>query len=194
MEIAGYLIQTDQQLVTLAQSGDAAAFEMLFNRYRDGIRKLYLARTGGNGNDADDLLQETFIKVFLNLDKYDTAFTFGQWIYTIARNTFIDFVRRRRDNLFVDAAPTGAASGLNSVSQEATPEERFIDRQRGAQLEQHLAKMSPRYRQLIELRFFREYSYEEIAAELGMPLGTVKTQIHRARAQLCALITASDML
>ena len=194
MEIAGYLIQTDQQLVTLAQSGDAAAFEMLFNRYRDGIRKLYLARTGGNGNDADDLLQETFIKVFLNLDKYDTAFTFGQWIYTIARNTFIDFVHRRRDDLFVDAAPTGAASGLNSVSQEATPEERFIDRQRGAQLEQHLAKMSPRYRQLIELRFFCEYSYEEIAAELGMPLGTVKTQIHRARAQLCALITASDML
>ena len=194
MEIAGYLIQTDQQLVTLAQSGDAAAFEMLFNRYRDGIRKLYLARTGGNGNDADDLLQETFIKVFLNLDKYDTAFTFGQCIYTVARNTFIDFVPRRRVNLFVDAAPTGAASGLNSVSQEATPEERFIDRQRGAQLEQHLAKMSPRYRQLIELRFFREYSYEEIAAELGMPLGTVKTQIHRARAQLCALITASDML
>lgn len=193
MEIADYIVADDRQLVARVLEGDDVAFEYLFNRYRDAIYRLFVQRLGGV-NDADDLLQETFIKVFLNLDKYDTAFTFGQWIYTIARNTFIDFVRRRRDNLFVDAAPTGAASGLNSVSQEATPEERFIDRQRGAQLEQHLAKMSPRYRQLIELRFFREYSYEEIAAELGMPLGTVKTQIHRARAQLCALITASDML
>ena len=193
MEIADYIVADDRELVTQALKGDDTAFEYLFNRYRDAIHRLFVQRLGGT-NDADDLLQETFIKVFLNLDKYDTAFTFGQWIYTIARNTFIDFVRRRRDDLFVDAAPTGAASGLNSVSQEATPEERFIDRQRGAQLEQHLAKMSPRYRQLIELRFFCEYSYEEIAAELGMPLGTVKTQIHRARAQLCALITASDML
>lgn len=193
MEIADYIVAEDRELVRLALGGDDVAFEYLFDRYREAIHRLFVQRLGGT-DGADDLLQETFIKVFLNLDKYDTAFTFGQWIYTIARNTFIDFVRRRRDNLFVDAAPTGAASGLNSVSQEATPEERFIDRQRGAQLEQHLAKMSPRYRQLIELRFFREYSYEEIAAELGMPLGTVKTQIHRARAQLCALITASDML
>ena len=193
MEIADYIVAEDRELVRLALGGDDVAFEYLFDRYREAIHRLFVQRLGGT-DGADDLLQETFIKVFLNLDKYDTAFTFGQWIYTIARNTFIDFVRRRRDDLFVDAAPTGAASGLNSVSQEATPEERFIDRQRGAQLEQHLAKMSPRYRQLIELRFFCEYSYEEIAAELGMPLGTVKTQIHRARAQLCALITASDML
>lgn len=193
MEIADYIVASDGELAARVLEGDDHAFEYLFNRYREAIYRLFVQRLGRT-DDADDLLQETFIKVFLNLDKYDTAFTFGQWIYTIARNTFIDFVRRRRDDLFIDAAPTGTATGLNSASQEATPEERFIARQRGAQLEQHLAKMSPRYRQLIELRFFREYSYEEIAAELGLPLGTVKTQIHRARAQLCSLITASDML
>lgn len=193
MEIADYIVADDRRLVELALAGDDTAFEYLFNRYREAIYRLFVQRLGGV-NDADDLLQETFVKVYVNLGRYRSDYTFGQWVYTIARNTFIDFVRRRRDDLFIDAAPTGTATGLNSASQEATPEERFIARQRGAQLEQHLAKMSPRYRQLIELRFFREYSYEEIAAELGLPLGTVKTQIHRARAQLCSLITASDML
>ncbi len=193
MEISNYIILTDQQLVTLAHDGDAAAFETLFNRYRDGIYKLYLHRTGGKGDDADDLLQETFIKVFLNLGKYDTAFTFGQWIYTIARNTFIDFMRKQRDDLPIDTSPAGGAS-INPPSHEATPEERVINSQNGTQLENHLARMTPRYRKLIELRFFKEYSYEEIAAELGIPLGTVKTQIHRARTQLCKLIVASDIL
>lgn len=193
MAIDNYMILSDQQLVTLAHDGDSQAFETLFNRYRDSIYKLYLQRLGGNTGDADDLLQETFIKVFLNLDKYDTAFTFGQWAYTIARNTFIDHKRRRRDDLSIDILP-GNGGQITPVAQEATPEERFINRQQRIQMQIDLQKMTPRYRKLIELRFFREYSYEEIAAELKLPLGTVKTQIHRAREQLCKLITASDML
>lgn len=186
MEIAGYLIQTDQQLVTLAQSGDAAAFEMLFNRYRDGIRKLYLARTGGNGNDADDLLQETFIKVYINLHRYRPDYTFGQWVYTIARNTFIDYVRRRQEDLPIDerfAAP---------ASNSPTPEESFINLQQRRQIEHYLERLSPRYRELIVMRFFDEYSYEEIAAKLSLPLGTVKTQIHRAREQMCRMIVEGE--
>lgn len=186
MEIAGYLIQTDQQLVTLAQSGDAAAFEMLFNRYRDGIRKLYLARTGGNGNDADDLLQETFIKVYINLHRYRPDYTFGQWLYTIARNTFIDYVRKRQEELPIDerfASPP---------SPTPTPEERFINLQQRTQLEHYLEQLTPRYRELIRMRFFDEYSYEEIATKLGLPLGTVKTQIHRAREQMCRLIARGE--
>ena len=194
MEISNYIILTDQQLVTLAHDGDAVAFETLFNRYRDGIYKLYLNRTGGNRDDADDLLQETFIKVFLNLGKYDTAFTFGQWIYTIARNTFIDFMRKRRDDLQIDTSPAGGTAYINPPSHEATPEERVINNQNGKQLEKHLSHMTPRYRRLIELRFFKEYSYEEIAAELDIPLGTGKTQIHRARTQLCKLIVESGIL
>ncbi len=194
MEIDNYIILTDQQLVMLADDGDAAAFETLFNRYRDGIRKLYLTRTGGNGDDADDLLQETFVKVFLNLDKYDATFTFGQWIYTIARNTFVDYVRKRRDDIPINTTAGAGGVTVNPPSYEASPEERFINGQRGAQLAERMEKLSPRYRRLVELRFFKEYSYEEIAAELGLPLGTVKTQIHRAREQLCKLIVDSDIL
>ncbi len=191
MAITKYIILSDQQLVILAGDGDSQTFEALFNRYRDAIRKLYLQRTG-NTDDADDMLQETFVKVFLNLEKYDTKFTFGQWVYTIARNVFIDHVRKRRDDLSIDLLPGGGQ--ITPVATEASPEERYINSQRGAQLQAHLSQLSPRYRKLIELRFFMEYSYEEIALHLNMPMGTVKTQIHRAREQLCKLITESDIL
>ena len=177
MEIEQYIVPTDQQLVERALDGDTVAFEHLFNRYRDSIYQLYVQRTSGRTDDASDLLQETFVKVYLNMQRYDSRYTFGQWVYTIARNTFIDYMRRKRD----DTGPRGGP----------TPEERMITDQSRARLESLLERMSPRYRKLIELRFFKEYSYEEIAAELQLPMGTVKTQIHRAREQLCRYITES---
>lgn len=194
MEVAKYIIFTDQQLVTLSLDGDSTAFEHLFNRYRDSICQLYLQRTGGNQEDAHDLLQETFLKVFLNLDKYNERFTFGQWIYTIARNTFIDFVRKRREDLSLDNMQ-GDYNTLVASAGEPTPEESYISNQQHAQLLHHMEKMTPRYKKLIELRFFKDYSYEEIAAELSLPLGTVKTQIHRAREKLCrSIVDNSDIL
>ena len=186
MEIDNYIILTDQQLVALSRQGDSAAFETLLNRYRDGIYKLYLNRTGGKKDDADDLLQETFIKVYINLHRYNAAYTFGQWVYTIARNTFVDYIRRRQDGLPIDehfAAPASSAP---------TPEERFINLQQRTQIEHYLERLTPRYRQLIRMRFFEEYSYEEIAAKLSLPLGTVKTQIHRAREQMCRMIAEGE--
>ena len=140
----------------------------------------------GGVNDADDLLQETFIKVYINLHRYSTDYTFGQWVYTIARNTFIDFVRRRQDDLSIDerfSSPPSTAP---------TPEESVISLQQRTQIEHYLERLTPRYRTLIVMRFFDEYSYEEIAAKLTLPLGTVKTQIHRAREQMCKLIAQGD--
>ena len=98
MAIEDYIIATDQELIGRVQDGDSTAFEHLFNRYRDSIYQLYMQRTGGNVDDTNDLLQETFVKVYLNLQRYSSRFTFGQWVYTIARNTFIDYTRRRRDD------------------------------------------------------------------------------------------------
>lgn len=188
MEIENYIVSTDQQLVERVLSGDPVAFEHLFDRYRDSIYQLYIQRTGGNADDASDLLQETFVKVYLNLQRYDDRYTFGQWVYTIARNTFIDYTRRRRDDTVpIDRLGERMSSSLGGP----TPEERMITDQNRARLEAFLEKMSPRYRQLIELRFFKEYSYEEIAAKLSLPMGTVKTGIHRAREQLCRFIADS---
>ena len=185
MEIVDYIVADDQRLVCLALEGDQIAFEYLFNRYRDAIRQLLVQRAGSE-SDADDLLQETFIKVYLHLDRYKKDYTFGQWLYTIARNTFIDFVRRRQDDLSIDerfSAPPSSAP---------TPEESVIRLQQRAHIEHYLEALTPRYRRLIHMRFFEEYSYEEIAEKLQLPLGTVKTQIHRARERMCDLIRRGE--
>lgn len=181
MEIDDYIIASDFELVTLALTGDDTAFTHLVNRYKDSLRRLFEQRLDGV-SDSDDLLQETFIKVYINLHKYDVTYTFGQWIYTIARNTFVDFVRKRHKDISIDdkfASP---------VSDMPTPEESVINLQQRTQLESSLNKLTPRYQQLIRMRFFEEYSYEEIAEKLSIPMGTVKTQIFRARGHMCRLI------
>jgi len=190
MEIEQYIVASDAGLVEMVLAGDGGAFEHLFNRYGGSLRQMYLTRTGGNGGDTDDLIQEIFVKAYLNLGSYDPRYAFGQWIYTIARNTFIDYVRKRRDNLSIDNARGEYIHP--PVSSVPTPEESIINTQRRGQIEENLRKMPAKYQRLIELRFFKEMSYEEIAEQLALPLGTVKTQIHRARARLCEYITESE--
>lgn len=176
---------TDQQLIEQILAGNAVCYETLFDRYR---RQLYAATLSkcGDEQDAGDIVQETYVKAYFNLPRYNPAYTFGQWVYTIARNTFIDFVRRRQDDLSIDERFSAPASSA------PTPEESVINLQQRTQIEHYLDRLTPRYRQLILMRFFEEYSYEEIAAKLALPLGTVKTQIHRAREQMCKLITQGD--
>ncbi|MDE6500380.1 MAG: RNA polymerase sigma factor [Rikenella sp.] len=185
MEIADYIVADDRKLANRVLGGDNTAFEYLFNRYREAIHRLFVQRTG-NPDDADDLLQETFVKVYVNLHRYNADYTFGQWVYTIARNTFIDYVRRRQDDLPIDDRFTAPASSA------PTPEESVINSQQQKQIEHCLGLLDSRYGQLIRMRFIEEYSYEEIAAKLSLPLGTVKTRIHRAREQMCRLIARGD--
>ncbi len=187
MEIADYIIADDKRLVELVLEGDNLAFEYLFNRYRESISRLFVQRLGGtaaSATNADDLLQETFIKVYVNLHRYSPQYTFGQWLYTIARNTFIDHMRRRSDDMSLDDRFSPPASP------SPTPEESVINLQRRTQIDRCLEELSPRYRRLFELRFVDDCSYEEIAERLELPLGTVKTGIHRLRERMCQLLTA----
>ena len=181
MEIDDYIVADDAQLAALVLQGDQAAFGYLFDRYREAIYRLFVQRTGDK-SDADDLLQETFIKVYMNIDRYSPDYTFGQWVYTIARNTLIDYLRRRSDDVSIDER------FLSPVSPGPTPEESVINLQQRTQIERYLERLTPRYRRLVVLRFFDGLSYEEIAARLDLPLGTVKTQIHRARGRMCRMI------
>ena len=100
MEIVDYIVAEDKDLVKMSLVGDQMAFEYLFNRYSDAIRRLFLQRYT-SVEDTEDLLQETFIKVYINLHRYSADYTFGQWVYTIARNTHIDFERRRQEDLSI---------------------------------------------------------------------------------------------
>ena len=191
MEIEKYIILSDAQLVVLALDGDSEAFETLLKRYREEIYALCITRTAGNKEDANDLVQETFVKVFINLEKYDPKYTFGQWIYTIARNTFVDFSRSRKSNAL---NPQNLSPEIDNTAQSSspTPEDYIINAQQRAQIERYISMLPEDYRQLFELRFLDEYSYEEIAEKLDMKLGTVKTRIFRVRNMMCRLITEGE--
>ncbi|MBR4995660.1 MAG: sigma-70 family RNA polymerase sigma factor [Alistipes sp.] len=181
MEIADYIVADDTRLVKLSLDGDQMAFEYLFNRYGDAIRRLFMQRST-SAEDAEDLIQETFIKVYINLHRYSAEYTFGQWVYTIARNTHIDFERRRQEDISIDEKFSSHAASTPS------PEENLISLQQRSQIESYIECLPEQYRRLFTMRFLEDYSYDEIAETLHLPMGTVKTQIHRARERMCALI------
>lgn len=165
----------------MAAEGDDRAFEHLFMRYNEAILHLFEQRLG-NKDLADDLLQETFIKVYLHLADYSESYTFGQWVYTIARNTLVDHLRRRADDVSIDE------KFIAPMATTPSPEESVIINQRTAHFEASLNEIPEDYRQIIEMRFLDEYTYEEIAEKLGRPLNTIKTQIRRAKAAVCKII------
>ncbi len=191
MELIEYQTLTDQELVEKALEHDSAAFEELVARHKKDLLQLYSQRTGHHDFDAKDILQETLIKVYLNLHRYNPVYPFGQWLYAIARNTFIDFTRKRKENLLSIDHPAGSATPLNPPANTANPEEKMMQRQTGKELDRILDQMPSHYKQMIVMRFIQEYSYEEIAEKLEMPIGTVKTQIHRAREKFFQLIDRS---
>lgn len=165
----------------MAAEGDDRAFEHLFMRYNEAILHLFEQRLD-NKDLADDLLQETFIKVYLHLADYSESYTFGQWVYTIARNTLVDHLRRRADDVSIDE------KFIAPMATTPSPEESVIINQRTAHFEASLNEIPEDYRQIIEMRFLDEYTYEEIAEKLGRPLNTIKTQIRRAKAAVCKII------
>lgn len=175
---------TDDELVRLALDGNSAAFGYLFMRYRTALHQFCLDRNGNDTENADDLLQDTFIKVFLNLPKYDSRFSFSQWVYTITLNTFRDQCRKRKHYVAETEYPLIPDDAL-------TPEETVISREQYDRLKSCMRRLDPKYRDIIELRFFNELSYEEIAERLGRPIGTVKTQIHRAKELLSQIISVN---
>lgn len=185
MEIEEYIIADDKRLVELSLGGDHMAFEYLFNRYNDAIRRLFLLRST-SADDTEDLLQETFIKVYINLQRYSPEYTFGQWVYTIARNTHIDFERRRQEDLSIDERFSVPEANTPS------PEENLINLQQRSQIETYINSLPEQYRTLFTMRFLEDYSYEEIAEKLHLPMGTVKTQIHRARERMCRMILSAE--
>jgi RNA polymerase sigma-70 factor (ECF subfamily) len=195
MEIRDYAQMDDRALVRLVVEGDSRAFEPLFMRHKDIIYTMLVKRSC-NPDDVDDMLQEAFMKAFVNINRYNPDYDFGAWICTIAKNTFVDFNRSRRskalnpdNNLPLDSRHTNSAQAT-----APTPEESIINAQQRAQIERYIATLPEDYSQLFIMRFVEEYTYEEIAETLQMKLGTVKTRIFRVRAMMCKLITDGDKI
>ncbi len=174
----------DHQLVKKAVEGDQMAYGKLMSRYRDAIFFMVLKMVH-NRDDADDLTIEAFGKAFSNLEKYSPEYAFSTWLFKIATNNCIDFIRKKRlETLSIDEpieTEKGEDYSYDLKAEGLDPEEHFIKKQRALLMREILDKLNPKYKMLIELRFFEELSYDEIAEKLSLPLGTVKAQLYRAK-------------
>ncbi len=183
--------QQDLVLVKAAIEGKQSAYAELMDRYRESIYYMMLKMVK-NQDDADDLTIEAFGKAFSRLEQYSPSFAFSTWLFKIASNNCIDFIRKKR--ISVTSMDTGRTTDDGEViffdAKSATldPEETIIQNQKIKLMRNLVSKLKPRYRELIEKRYFEELSYEEIAEELNLPLGTVKAQLFRAREFLANLI------
>lgn len=176
--------QHDYELVVKARKGNQKAYAELLERYRDSIYFMLLKMVN-NPSDAEDLTIEAFGKAFRNIEQYTPNYAFSTWLFKIATNNCIDFIRKKRGNM-VSLDQTidedDALSHSDSIrSDSLDPEMSLIKEQKVKVLREIVATLKPRYRKLVELRYFDELSYEEISIELGLPIGTVKAQLFRAR-------------
>lgn len=174
--------QKDYVLVQQATRGDQKAYAELMGRYRDAIYYMLLKMVN-NASDAEDLTIEAFGKAFKNIQQYTPNYAFSTWLFKIATNNCIDFIRKRKATTVSldqnDDDPDKVTPDIQAPNLD--PEEEMIKEQKQKMMREIVSKLKPRYRKLIELRYFKEYSYEEIADELELPIGTVKAQLFRAR-------------
>jgi RNA polymerase sigma-70 factor, ECF subfamily len=181
---------TDHDLVTRAQAGSETAYRELLGRYQRPVFSL-IYRMVRDREQAEDLAQETFVKVFNNITRYDPRYKFSSWIFKIASNQTIDHLRRKElDTVSLDGSRQArtqeeAESSRISVESSGPNPEEFVEaRELGAEIEAAIGGLRPEYRTAIVLRHVEGRAYEEIAEIMEVPLGTVKTYIHRARTEL----------
>jgi RNA polymerase sigma factor (sigma-70 family) len=175
--------KNDFNLVLRAKEGDQKAYADLMQRYKDSIYFMALKMVN-NKEDAMDLTVETFAKAFEKLDKYQPEFAFSTWLFRVGTNNCIDFIRKKKLNTqsingMVD--DEGDERPLQIRSDALNPEEVSMKKEQTQTLKVLIDSLPARYRNLIVLRYFDELSYEEIAEQLDLPLGTVKAQLFRAR-------------
>jgi RNA polymerase sigma-70 factor (ECF subfamily) len=181
---------TDQEVVLRARSGQEAAYRELIRRYERPVFAL-LFRMVRDRELAEDLAQETFVKALNAIDSYRPEFKFSSWIFKISNNAAIDHLRRRElDTLSLDGSPHAEtpeamqATALQIGARQESPLDTVEAKELGSAIEAAIGSLRPEYRSCILLRHVEGRAYEEIAEMLNLPLGTVKTYIHRARNEL----------
>jgi RNA polymerase sigma factor (sigma-70 family) len=185
--------QHDFMLVQKAREGDQKAYAELLGRYRDAIYFMLLKMVN-NPSDAEDLTIEAFGKAFKNIGQYTPNFAFSTWLFKIATNNCIDFIRKKRAaTISLDQSNDDPDTTTVTIQSDTPdPEAHMINSQKVKLLREVVNKLKPRYRTLVELRYFKEYSYEEISQELELPIGTVKAQLFRARELLFNILKTTN--
>ena len=179
--------KADYVLVVKAVDGDQDAYTQLMTRYRGAIHQM-MFKMVGNNEDSADLTQEAFTKAFTKLPSYEPRYAFSTWLFKIATNNCIDYIRKKRlVTLSIDETIKEDSDQQFSYNIRATtpdPEQKLMTQQRSKLMRALIGQLSTKYRQMIEMRFYQELSYDEIATELNIPLGTVKAQLFRAKEML----------
>jgi RNA polymerase sigma factor (sigma-70 family) len=178
------------------ENGDQKAYAELMGRYRDSVYYMLLKMVN-NKDDADDLTIEAFGKAFKRLHQYSPNYAFSTWLFKIASNNAIDYLRRKKNETTFSLDKTvsndeGVEMSMNIKSDTPDPEAHFIKKQKVEMLRVLVDKLKPKYKQLIEMRYYEELSYEEIADKLDLPIGTVKAQLFRARDFLYQVLKNTD--
>jgi len=173
------------------EQGDQKAYAELMKRYKKPLYHTILKMVR-NVDDAEDLTIEAFAKAFRSLHKFKKDYTFSTWLFRIATNNCIDFIRKKRlETTSISASyrdDNGEDVSMDIKDANLNPQEEAIKGQKIEIMQLIITKLPPKYQTLVNMRYFRELSYEEIAEELQAPLGTVKAQLHRARELLYDLV------
>ncbi len=179
----------DLEIVKKALNGEEKAFSDLLDKYYDSIYFLLLKKTNSEF-DAEDLTMETFGKAFNSLHQYKPVYAFSTWLFRIAINNCIDYVRKKKTRpQTLESSPDNPDGDVYAiVASTLNPEDSIIKQQKAKVVNEMVKSLKPRYARLIELRYYKEFTYEEIATEMDIPLGTVKAQLHRARELLYPLV------
>lgn len=182
----------DFKLIDLATKGnDDSAYAELMERYKKPVYHMILKMVR-NVDDAEDLTIEAFAKAFKNLSRFKKDYTFSTWLFRIATNNAIDFIRKKKletyslNSSFTD--DSGDAVNIDVQDKNLTPDEEAIKEQKIELVRMFVTKLPAKYQRLVKLRYFDELSYDEIAQEIEAPLGTVKAQLHRARELMYELV------
>jgi RNA polymerase sigma-70 factor (ECF subfamily) len=181
-----FLDTLENRLAQLARSGDRSAFGQLVDLYKDKIFHLAYRMTGSR-QEAEDIVQETFMRVYANLDKYDSRWKFSTWIFRIGNNLCIDRLRKRRPTWSLDAENPDA-DGVDGYAMlptnDASPEDRMVLSEMQKNIRDAIAQLPDKYRSVVVLRYLQDLSLNEIADILELPVSTVKTRLHRGRESL----------
>jgi RNA polymerase sigma-70 factor (ECF subfamily) len=186
--------EEDIQLIARARSGDERAFRTLLDKYERPVFSICM-RMVRNRDEATDLSQEAFIKVFSMLDRYNPAYAFSSWLFKITSNLCIDYIRKRRIETFPMDDPIDGEKGeivRQYESDEPDPSAVLDRKEKMARLNEAIEELPEHYRIMLILRHQENLSYEEIASTLEIPLGTVKARIHRAREMLRGKLENKD--
>ena len=174
---------------------DQQAYATLMKRYKKAVYFMILKMIR-DADDAEDLTMEAFAKAFRNLERFKKDYTFSTWLFRIATNNTIDFIRKKKlktmslNNTMSD--DSGNSVNIDIEDDDNNPQDQFIRSQRIDMVRIFVDKLPAKYRKLVQLRYFDELSYEEIAQELDKPLGTVKAQLHRSRELLYEIAAGKE--